>query len=1189
MGTAVGLSKVFILDKYFSELQKFWDTERNAPTLLPLILSHCLPAESPNQPQQSSQLQQSVQQRSAEQSNFAVEHNNNNTCPGDETAAACCNGGSVSTVEKSSLSVTGPPSTGPLAHQGHGVLNSAIMRSSSRQQQQQPQPVRPLVANSHDQKGASAASVAPVMLPSSKLAANSNLMAITKFEKSLTDCDDLIHLPGPLTENFITNALDARFRSKRFFTNVGPVLLSVNSLHHVGNALTLSSVQAEASRTPQLLRVVQDAVRQQSETGYPQAIIFRHLFDAAGGGPETDAFKHLAAAFTVLRSLGSAKVASNSDSSRIGHFIEIQITDGALYRTKIHSYFLDQSRVVKPSAREKNYHIFYQMLAGLTKEERVKLNLEGYSARNLRYLSCGDVTDRSAEDAVRFAAWKTALAVLGIPFMDVVRVLAAILLLGNVHFGGHDSSSGSGVKGLLGSNVDPELSTCGDVKSGNYNEVQAVASLLGISSACLYRGLTTRTRQVHGERVGSYPCDATSASATRDALARALYCRTVATIVRRANTMKRIGSTCGTLSSDSNESVHNHIETGSHHASTVGSSGAKSSKSLNVLNSAVRQVTDGFIGILDMFGFEDSAPSRLEQLCINLCAETMQHFYNTHIFKSSIESCKEEGIKSDIEVDYVDNVPCIDFISSLRTGLLSMLDAESLVRGNAESYVAKVKAQHQHNSKYKDVTASILNIMSTSANFSKQQMQQDPSHGGRLFAVRHFAGDVVYDTTNFLTANRDTIPDDIVAVFHKSSCTFGFATHLFGMQLKTMFSQDGSPRGASFRISPTAHNDLQANAQVPSSTLTQDFHTRLDNLLRTLVHARPHFVRCIKANDTESRNQLDRKTVIRQIRSLQVLETVNLMAGGFPHRVRFRAFNSRYRCLSPFERLKRSEDKVIDDCKTILECFLDTIKDSEQAKGSSASTAWAQGKRHIFLSEYARQQLERLRTQRRNEAATCVQSKWRGWHFRLTQWPAMRRTLVQKRQAARSAAAAALLSSMQQQAVTNSGSGKGGPASLVSGRPRPQPITGTPPPDVCDPKIIQQTCALFGLSTTNPPPVPPSRSYTVAGNGKSLHKLSYPQTRICSVSWPDPASGCQPRLLKGDAVQVIGASAKRGHLVVQAPDASGQLDVPYQYLELSALAGLVSRTTTNLAAQSATLRSTSSGRVVAGTTAGVNM
>ena len=88
-----------------------------------------------------------------------------------------------------------------------------------------------------------------------------------------------------------------------------------------------------------------------------------------------------------------------------------------------------------------------------------------------------------------------------------------------------------------------------------------------------------------------------------------------------------------------------------------------------LLNNAVhRATTDGFIGILDMFGFEDSKPSKLEHLCINLCSETMQHFYNTHIFKSSIESCREEGISTEndsLQVQYVDNVPCIDLISSL--------------------------------------------------------------------------------------------------------------------------------------------------------------------------------------------------------------------------------------------------------------------------------------------------------------------------------------------------------------------------------------------------------------------------------------------------------------------------------------------------------------------------------------------
>lgn len=49
-------------------------------------------------------------------------------------------------------------------------------------------------------------------------------------------------------------------------------------------------------------------------------LLLRQLFSIAGGGQETDAFKHLAAAFTVLRSLGSAKTSTNSESSRIVSF-----------------------------------------------------------------------------------------------------------------------------------------------------------------------------------------------------------------------------------------------------------------------------------------------------------------------------------------------------------------------------------------------------------------------------------------------------------------------------------------------------------------------------------------------------------------------------------------------------------------------------------------------------------------------------------------------------------------------------------------------------------------------------------------------------------------------------------------------------------------------------------------------------
>lgn len=669
---------------------------------------------------------------------------------------------------------------------------------------------------------------------------------------------------------------------------------------------------------------------------------------------------------------------------------------------------------------------------------------------------------------------------MGIPFLDVVRVLAAVLLLGNVQF-----VDGKGLE------VDVKGET----------ELNAVAGLLGVSGAALFRGLTTRTHNARGQLVKSV-CDANMSNMTRDCLAKALYCRTVATIVRRANSLKRLGSTLGTLSSDSNESVHNQAEIASQHASTIGGGTNAGSKSMAALNNAVRHATDGFIGILDMFGFEEPKPSQLEHLCINLCAETMQHFYNTHIFKSSIESCRDEGINCEVEVDYVDNVPCIDLISSLRTGLLSMLDVECSIRGTAESYVSKMKIQHKHNSRLFD----------------------PKSLDCRLFGIQHFAGRVIYDASDFLDTNKDVVPDDLVAVFYKHNCNFGFATHLFGSELKALYSIDNVPRGVSFRISPTSHTDL-LNGDEPVSTLTQDFHTRLDNLLRTLVHARPHFVRCIRSNSQETPNRFDRATVMRQIRSLQILETVNLMAGGYPHRMRFKAFNMRYRLLAPFARLHRTEEKVMDDCNLILEHVVDWMS---KKQNFLVATSWAIGKRHIFLSESIRQHLEKLRTDTRQKSATLIQATWRGYRFRC-RWANMRREKELK------------ASSIAQASVnrpTNNG---------ATARPRPQPIAGTPPPDPnekCDNKIIQQTCNLFGLDLERPPPVPPSRSYTVAGNTK----LGYPQTRVMKMTYPEDGGGDGVVLHKGETVLVVGASPKRGHLIVEHKHCT--LHVPFQYLEL---------------------------------------
>jgi hypothetical protein len=82
----------------------------------------------------------------------------------------------------------------------------------------------------------------------------------------------------------------------------------------------------------------------------------------------------------------------------------------------------------------------------------------------------------------------------------------------------------------------------------------------------------------------------------------------------------------------------------------------------------------------------------------------------------------------------------------------------------------------------------------------------------------------------------------------------------------------------------------------------------------------------------------------------------------------------------------RLDEKSVDDCEIILDCYSRLVKeeryDEDLGESSNNNKDWAHGRKHIFLSEGARQQLERLREDRRQRAATKIQALWRGWHAR---------------------------------------------------------------------------------------------------------------------------------------------------------------------------------------------------------------
>ena len=290
----------------------------------------------------------------------------------------------------------------------------------------------------------------------------------------------------------------------------------------------------------------------------------------------------------ILEAFGNAKTIRNDNSSRFGKYIDIHFNkSGTIEGAKIMQYLLEKSRIVHQNKDERNYHIFYCMLAGLSKEHKSKLELK--DATHYKYLTGGgSVVCDGRDDTAEFADIRSAMKVLMFTdqeIWDILKILAALLHMGNIKY-----------KGKVIDNLDAT-----DIP--DQTNVERVAAIIGCNTKALIDALTSRTIFAQGETVVS-TLNTNQSKDVRDAFAKGIYGRLFVYIVKKIN--------------------------------------AAIFKPEYTSRSAIAERNS--IGVLDIFGFENFDTNSFEQFCINFANENLQQFFVQHIFKLEQEEYNLEAI-----------------------------------------------------------------------------------------------------------------------------------------------------------------------------------------------------------------------------------------------------------------------------------------------------------------------------------------------------------------------------------------------------------------------------------------------------------------------------------------------------------------------------------------------------------------
>ncbi|KAM5164375.1 unconventional myosin-VI isoform 2-T3 [Mantella aurantiaca] len=674
-----------------------------------------------------------------------------------------------------------------------------------------------------------------------------------------------------LNEATLLHNIKVRYSKDKIYTYVANILIAINPYFDVPKLYSSDFIKQYHGRSlgtlpPHVYAIADKAFRDMKVLKMSQSIIvsgesgagktentkfvLRYLTESYGSGQDID--ERIVEANPLLEAFGNAKTVRNNNSSRFGKFVEIHFNEkNSVVGGFVSHYLLEKSRICVQGQDERNYHIFYRLCAGAPEEIRQKLFLN--SPDSFRYLNRGCtryfasketdkqiLQNRKSPEYLKHGSLKDPLLD---DHGDFNRMVVAMKKIGLDDTEKLDLFRVvAGVLHLGNIDFEEAGSTSGgcNIKNQSSKSLECCSKLLGLDEDDLRVSLTTRVMlTTAGGTKGTVikvPLKVEQANNARDALAKAVYSHLFDHVVNRVNE-------CFPFERSS-----------------------------------------FFIGVLDIAGFEYFEHNSFEQFCINYCNEKLQQFFNERILKEEQELYQREGLGVN-EVHYVDNQDCIDLIEFKLVGILDILDEENRLPQPSDQHFTTVVHQ-----KHKDHFR--LTIPRKSKLTVHRNVRDDEG-----FIIRHFAGAVCYETTQFVEKNNDALHMSLESLIRESKDKF----------VRDLFESTNNNK-----------DSKQKTGKLSFISVATKFKTQLNLLLEKLRSTGSSFIRCIKPNLKMTSHQFEGAQILSQLQCSGMVSVLDLMQGGFPSRASFHELYNMYKKYMP-AKMSRLDPRLF--CKALFKAL----------------------------------------------------------------------------------------------------------------------------------------------------------------------------------------------------------------------------------------------------------------------------